>query len=310
MNSLSPLHPPVKPLTLVRDDPFSLIPDWVLAARPSSKAIHIYALLARYADPHYGHAYPSRKALAEATHLSLDSIDRAVKELVRIKAIEVEKRTTLSGQTRANTYTIRRQIPEGVIYEPSTKRRGGRKIRHLGAAKTVHRKRTIEKENHSSLRSEEEEVPLEHLYAASSRPAGTLSPLKTPGPYLRDLRKKGDLPATADLPIWRQAIDIVVQAAQEGFLPPRELPMLTLPRPPDLVGLSGVWRALEMTPIRGALLRRRLVGFCREVLGEEHDPATLLTVLARHPEELVQFFSHSSISSFVSSATDHAGSDS
>lgn len=98
----------------VRSDtgPFALVPEWVLDADLSDRAIRLYALLSRYADAD-GICYPSRRALAERLRCSEDSVDRAKRELVAAGALHVEARFDEEGQ-RSNLYRIVRVLPADV----------------------------------------------------------------------------------------------------------------------------------------------------------------------------------------------------
>ena len=84
--------------------PFAIIPEWVLL-RASARAVHIYALLARCADMD-GHCYPSRKYLSERANCSVETVDRAISELVATDALLVEARMDKELGRRSNYYTV------------------------------------------------------------------------------------------------------------------------------------------------------------------------------------------------------------
>lgn len=86
--------------------PFSIVPEWLLTAEVSANAVRLYGLLVRYADKE-GHAHPSRRTLGKRIHVSPDTIDRALKELVAIGAVEVEHRRDESGDLTSNAYILR-----------------------------------------------------------------------------------------------------------------------------------------------------------------------------------------------------------
>lgn len=89
---------------------FSIIPEWVLYADISDRAVRVYAILARYADSETLQAFPSRETLAKRARCHWRSIDRAIDELVAIKAITKTHRKT--GESyQSNLYTIRRVPP-------------------------------------------------------------------------------------------------------------------------------------------------------------------------------------------------------
>lgn len=62
----------------------------------SDRAIRLFALLTRYADRD-GRGFPGRRALAERLRCSVDSIDRALRELVDAGAVRVEERWDVVG---------------------------------------------------------------------------------------------------------------------------------------------------------------------------------------------------------------------
>lgn len=94
--------------------PFSIVPEWILDAPISDRAVRLYAVLARYADD-TGLAHPSRATLARRIGCSPDTIDRTMPELVALGAVEKENRQR--GDTReadTNLYRIVRVMPEEV----------------------------------------------------------------------------------------------------------------------------------------------------------------------------------------------------
>lgn len=86
-------------------DYFALIPEWVLHADISSNAVRLYGVLNRFANSR-GHAWPSRKTIAELMRVSVATIDRAKDELVAVGALTVEPRTTPSGDPSSNLYIL------------------------------------------------------------------------------------------------------------------------------------------------------------------------------------------------------------
>ena len=84
---------------------FAIIPEWVLHADISSNAVRLYGVLNRFANSR-GHAWPSRKTIAELMKVSVATIDRAKDELVELGALTVEARTTPSGDPSSNLYIL------------------------------------------------------------------------------------------------------------------------------------------------------------------------------------------------------------
>ena len=90
--------------------PFAILPEWILDADISNGAIRLYCVLATYTNKKRV-AWPSRGTLAKRLNLSVQSVDRFMKELQKINAVSVEHRidTTKIGTkvNRSNLYTLR-----------------------------------------------------------------------------------------------------------------------------------------------------------------------------------------------------------
>ena len=95
---------------LVLEERFSIVPEWVLDADVSDAAVRLYAVLLRFGASS-GQRMPSRRTLAERLRKkSVDSVDRALKELVAIGAVEVTRRTR-DGLNLTNRYLVRSTRP-------------------------------------------------------------------------------------------------------------------------------------------------------------------------------------------------------
>lgn len=91
--------------------PFALVPVWVLDSEISALAIRVYAIHADYADRGGSH-YHSRKSIAARAACSLDALDRAHGELVKLKALTIERRRHDGrGDMTSNRYHVVRVIP-------------------------------------------------------------------------------------------------------------------------------------------------------------------------------------------------------
>ena len=86
---------------------FSIVPEWVLDADVSDRAVRLYTVLARYADNETLQAFPSRDTLAKRCRCHTKSIDRAIDELVLLGAIVKRHRKANNGY-QSNIYTLRR----------------------------------------------------------------------------------------------------------------------------------------------------------------------------------------------------------
>lgn len=90
---------------------FSIIPEWVLDADVSDRAIRVYSILARYADNETLQAFPSRETLAKRAHCHWRSIDRAIDELIKLGAVTKAHRKN-GDSYQSNIYTLRRVLPQ------------------------------------------------------------------------------------------------------------------------------------------------------------------------------------------------------
>lgn len=102
---------------------FAMVPEWILDAEVSDRAIRLYAVLARFADGS-GRAWPGRALLAKRVRCSKDSIDRAMAELVAVGAITKRGRVDAAGDQTSNLYVVRhtphRPELEVATFRPST----------------------------------------------------------------------------------------------------------------------------------------------------------------------------------------------
>jgi hypothetical protein len=88
---------------------FARLPEWVLDAEISDRAVRLFAVLLRHAD-RGGKAFPSRRRIAERLRCSTDSVDRAIRELTVLGAMHVERQGGKPGQAfRSNVYRLLKQ---------------------------------------------------------------------------------------------------------------------------------------------------------------------------------------------------------
>lgn len=74
------------------DQYFAIIPESILYADISHTAVRVYGVLRRHADKDDGTCHPGRSRIAKLARMSPSSVDRAIAELVGIRAIEVVHR--------------------------------------------------------------------------------------------------------------------------------------------------------------------------------------------------------------------------
>jgi hypothetical protein len=90
----------------VRGTGYTTIPTWVLESDISDRAIRLFVILNRYVGTN-DNAWPSRKTLAEKCgRTSVPSIDRALRELVAIGAIQIEQRRRGDGSLTSSLYWL------------------------------------------------------------------------------------------------------------------------------------------------------------------------------------------------------------
>jgi hypothetical protein len=96
--------------TLVLEQRFAIVPEWVIDAQISDCAFRLYAVLLRYGQTS-GQRMPGRALLAKRLHkASKDTVDRALKELVGIGAVVIERRRA-GRQNLTNRYHVRSTLP-------------------------------------------------------------------------------------------------------------------------------------------------------------------------------------------------------
>lgn len=88
---------------------FAVVPEWVVYCG-DPRAVQLYAILARHAN-HDGVCWPGRRRLAEKAECSTDTVDRAVKLLEKIGAIEVTREKDEHGQWKVNRYKLYTSAP-------------------------------------------------------------------------------------------------------------------------------------------------------------------------------------------------------
>jgi hypothetical protein len=92
---------------------FAQTPEWVLYhAKLSDRAIRLFAVLDRHAWS--GSHHPSRADLGRLLRCSVDSVDRAIAELEKAEALEVERRPVAADRNLTNLYTVVHDDPVGV----------------------------------------------------------------------------------------------------------------------------------------------------------------------------------------------------
>lgn len=115
-------HPRMTDRIEVVGNRYATLPEVVLYSDVSDRAVRLYATLQRFVDLPKG-AIPSRKTLAELLACSVDSLDRATKELVAHEFVTVEHRMTDDGKRHtSNRYHL---VAEALAVRPPGDNSGG-----------------------------------------------------------------------------------------------------------------------------------------------------------------------------------------
>lgn len=85
--------------------PFATVPEWILFGELSDRAVRLFGILQRH-DGKQG-AFPSRRRLATILSCSVDSVDRAMTELVSQDIVIKHSRYKEDGSQRSNLYELR-----------------------------------------------------------------------------------------------------------------------------------------------------------------------------------------------------------
>lgn len=110
-------------MRVISDNRFAIIPHWVIFSGITSGALHLYAVLTKYADNTTGQAWPSRTTLANDIGKSRDTVDRHIKELEGIGALRVQRRKRQGTKENAvNLYTVVTANPEVAALMPPPSR--------------------------------------------------------------------------------------------------------------------------------------------------------------------------------------------
>ena len=94
---------------LVEDQAFAIVGEWIITAEISDAAFRVYSMLLRFGGTS-GCRMPSRALLGRRLHRSVDSIDRALRELPSAGIVRIEHRHD-GRQYRSNRYHLRTSKP-------------------------------------------------------------------------------------------------------------------------------------------------------------------------------------------------------
>ena len=96
--------------------PFVVVPWWLLdLEQVGGFELAVYCAIARHADSD-GEAHPSRSRIASMAGVNIKTVDRAVKVLTEVGAIEKRRRQDKAGDLTSNLYLVH-ELPTGVATE-------------------------------------------------------------------------------------------------------------------------------------------------------------------------------------------------
>lgn len=100
-------------------EPWAKVPEWILVGDVSDAAVRLFGILTRYAGP-TGVCWPSRMTLAARMRgCSASKVDRALADLVKIGALEIEPRFTPAGDRTSNLYRLHAANPRPSLWRTS-----------------------------------------------------------------------------------------------------------------------------------------------------------------------------------------------
>lgn len=157
---------------LRKDAYFASVPEWVLFHEDlTPQAVRLYGVLDRYAE---GQCFPSRRKLADQLRVkSVDTVDRALRELQEVGAVTVTARVDDAGDQTTSLYTVHFLPPEGVAAETGG---GGRKFAATGPQESGEGGRTDAATVAANLRHEPEKPNQRNLTRDSSSEVADATP--------------------------------------------------------------------------------------------------------------------------------------
>lgn len=120
--------------------PWAVVPEWLLDADVSDRAVRLYAVLARYADNSTREAYPNKRTLRRRLRCSDDSVSRARAELVDAGALIVTPRYEESedgaGRRQTSNHYVVLRVPPRTAAEGAPRSTAGVSPRTAAGART------------------------------------------------------------------------------------------------------------------------------------------------------------------------------
>lgn len=121
---MTEVYPSPSAPAITADDYFAIVPEWVLDADISDRAVRLYAIMRRYADKDSLACHPSIRLMSERLRCSIPSVQRALAELVALGAVVVTPRFDDDRRQMSNAYRLTR-APALADPRPSPAGEGG-----------------------------------------------------------------------------------------------------------------------------------------------------------------------------------------
>lgn len=106
-------------MSQIHSAPFAIVPEWLLDAPISDRAVRLFAMLARYADGS-NRAFPGRRRLAERLDCAPSTCDAAFNELIAVGALSQRPRFRSDGGRTTNDYWLWPAEPPVTAEDPPT----------------------------------------------------------------------------------------------------------------------------------------------------------------------------------------------
>jgi hypothetical protein len=100
-----PIHDTVMPNAGLTGYVYVTTPGWILDADISDRAVRLFGVLSRYVEAGET-TWPSRATLSAQLRCAITSVDRALRELVTIGAIDIQHRWRDDGSPTTSLFRV------------------------------------------------------------------------------------------------------------------------------------------------------------------------------------------------------------
>jgi hypothetical protein len=102
------------------DNYFAIIPEWVMLADISKSAVLVYLILQRCTNDETKTCWPSRETIGQRARVSTATVDKCLKELREVGAIQIIHRKKGPGMNSSNLYRLITARPATPVVESSS----------------------------------------------------------------------------------------------------------------------------------------------------------------------------------------------